>query len=78
MNDLKKDIQLFPLPGHSCSGANNQWEGRYSSYELRQGISVNIAKISVSQNLANIYKIGTSYEFTHQQLKDAVSLGKEK
>jgi AraC-like DNA-binding protein len=56
MKNQKSELSLFSIPGHECCIVNGSWDGRCTSYKIRQGISVNITKISISGNLLNIYE----------------------
>jgi AraC-like DNA-binding protein len=59
MKNQKSKLSLFSMPEHKCCIVNGSWNGRCTSHKIRQGISVNITKISISSNLLNTYEICT-------------------
>ena len=48
-------LQLFPLPGHDCRTTKDGWKGRFASLKLRQGIVVNIIKVAITADQANVF-----------------------
>jgi AraC-like DNA-binding protein len=55
MNDTLHSLQLFSLPGHSCRATKAGWTGRNVALKLRQGIVVNIVKVTITEDQANVY-----------------------
>jgi len=55
MNDTSHPLQLFSLPGHGCRSTKAGWTGRNVALKLRQGIVVNIIKVTVTADQANMY-----------------------
>jgi AraC-like DNA-binding protein len=55
MNATAHPLQLFSLPGHSCRAKKTGWTGRNVTLKLRQGIVVNIIKVGVTADQANMY-----------------------
>ena len=55
MNNTSHPLQLFSLPGHGCRATKAGWTGRNVALKLRQGIVVNMIKVTVTADQTNMY-----------------------